>query len=132
VGRDQTCQAIESIREIDGIRFADDDEGCNGDVPQPQFDIAMSPWQTHFGRTQQVFQHKRSPDRQDNLCKKFCAGPHPFATPFAANPFPIIQSPQRGVSDQDDERYEHRAADHFQTDEHRRIQLNPLRAGQAQ
>ncbi len=84
---------------------------------QPRSMSPLTPGRRRSGTSEHVFQYIGCSQRQNDLGQEFRPGAHPFAAAFAADAFPIVDRAQRGVSNHDDQRHQHGAPDHVQTDQ---------------
>src|SRR5258708_1638953 len=86
--RDHPRQSIQSVREVDRIRHADNNEGRHRNVPPAQFKVTSNAWQEQIRDPQQIFQYPGGSQTKDDLEQQLRAGPHSLSSDAASYPPP--------------------------------------------
>ena len=106
-----TCQPIQPIGKVHGVRFATMMKAAIGTYHQPSSISTEQPGKIHVRHIQHdISKHKR-PKRQNHLGHEFRAGAHSFAFAFAADTFPIIHCAKNGKPNHHDHRHKHGTPD---------------------
>ena len=121
-GRDQACQPIQAVCQVDSVGETDDQERCDGYVPDAYGDLAFDARQVQIGDLEEIAQTVGRYQGKNHLEDEFCACPHPYSSSAAAQPFPIVHRTQQGIDHQNAHRQDHRAAREVETDQGARIQ----------